>query len=99
MSNTKRTKRIVMAGDYSIAKWEADARRYAKEDAKAEAARTQRIREDALLACYPQIGVLQTAKGRKFYAYINGEFVEAGTDIMKVVDAVEAAVGGELPVC
>ena len=77
--------------------------KYAKEDAKAEADRVKRIREDALMACYPQIGVLQGAKGRKFYAFITplGRPSECfrSSDIMKVVEAVEKDVAGEFPVC
>lgn len=55
-------------------RWERSAagRREAASIERQQAERLQRAREDIVLSQNPEIGVLQRASGRAFYAYLDG---------------------------
>lgn len=86
-------------GDVRKEKALAWGRKFAKAFAIEAAARTKKLQEDAILAMYPQIGYVQTAKGRTFYAFTNGYGTDPfkSTDITDVAQAVDKMVGGEFP--
>lgn len=89
MSNTKR---IVTLGDVRDEKTAYWSLKFAKDEGK-QAEKKQRTElENSYLKEYPEIGVLQGARGRKFYAYVYGNDSEAyrSSDIEKVVAAINA---------
>lgn len=99
MSNANRTVTLGDVRDEKALYW---ANKFAQFDATVEA-ENREDHEKAMLAKYPEIGVLQGAKGRKFYVYIDlgrrGSECFRSSNIDKVVDAVERYIiaGEEYP--